>query len=186
MPPGDAAGHARNAAPGPAGDTAPAPRAHWMNLFVFHVLLTLAWGFVTGTFTLVNLLIGFVLAYIALWLPSRLWGEVKYFRRLWLLVRLAAVFLYELAISGLTVARLVLSPRLGFRSGIIAIPLDARNDLEITLFANLISLTPGTLSIDVSEDRRTLYVHAMATDDPEGDKAAMKRAFEKNIAEALE
>lgn len=186
MASGRTAGNAAESASGPGRELSPATGPQWMNLFVFHVLLTLAWGFVTGTFTFINLFLGFVLAYVALWLPSRLWGEVKYFRRLWLLVRLAAVFLYELAISGLTVARLVLSPRLGFRSGIIAIPLDARNDLEITLFANLISLTPGTLSIDVSEDRRTLYVHAMATDDPEADKAAMKQAFEKNIAEALE
>ncbi|WP_206607747.1 Na+/H+ antiporter subunit E [Ferruginivarius sediminum] len=160
--------------------------ANWINLFVFHVLLTIAWGFVTGSFAFVNLLAGFVLAYIALWLPSRLWGDVKYFRRLWLILRLIGIFFYELAISGFTVARMVMTPGLNFRSGIIAIPLDARNDFEITLFANLISLTPGTLSIDVSADRRTLYVHAMATEDPEADKKSMKEAFEENIAEALE
>jgi multicomponent Na+:H+ antiporter subunit E len=159
---------------------------YWINLFVFHALLTVAWGFVTGNFTLVNLVTGFILAYIALWLPSRMWGEVKYFRRLWLILRLIGVFLYELAVSGFTVAKMVMTPGLNFRSGIIAIPLNTRNDFEITLFANLISLTPGTLSIDVSADRRTLYVHVMATEDPEADKNSMKQAFEQNIAEALE
>jgi multicomponent Na+:H+ antiporter subunit E len=54
------------------------------------------------------------------------------------------------------------------------------------LFANLISLTPGTLSLDVSDDRSTLYVHAMDTDDADGEKADMKRTFEKKIREAMQ
>lgn len=168
----------------PGGEVPPHSR---LNVFVLNVVLALAWGFVTGNFTLLNLFIGYVLAFIALWVPRELWQwDTRYFRRVWLLLRLFVVFLYELAVSGLTVAKLVLTPGLRFRSGILAIPLEAKHDLEIMLFANLISLTPGTLSLDVSDDRRTLYVHAMATDDPEGDKTAMKTAFEDNIREALE
>lgn len=157
------------------------------SLFGMNVGLALAWALVTGSFTLINLFIGFVLAFVALWLPRRLWdADSKYFERFWLTIRLVLVFLWELVISAVTVARLVLTPGLKFRSGIIAIPLDTRSDLQITLFANLISLTPGTLSLDVSDDRRTLYVHAMDTVNPEADKRSMKQAFEKNIAEALE
>jgi len=160
-------------------------RKSQINIYVLNAVLAFAWAFITGAFTLFNLVLGFVLAYIALWLPRQLWGEVKYFRRAWLVLRLIGVFLYELVKSGVSVARMVFSPRMWFRSGILAIPLDTQRDLDITLFANLISLTPGTLSLDVSDDRRTLYVHAMHTEHPEADKQAMKQAFEKNIAEAL-
>jgi multicomponent Na+:H+ antiporter subunit E len=51
--------------------------------------------------------------------------------------------------------------------GVIALPLSARTEMEITLVANLISLTPGTLSLDVSDDRKVLYIHAMFLDDEE-------------------
>jgi multicomponent Na+:H+ antiporter subunit E len=73
------------------------------------------------------------------------------------------------------------------RPGIIAIPLDARTDLEITLLANLITLTPGTLSLDVSADRRVLYVHVMYidNDDIEAVRRSIKDGFERRVLEVL-
>ena len=156
-----------------------------IDVFVLNSVLAFAWALVTGSFTLLNLVIGFVLAYIALWLPKQMWGEVKYFERPGRIFRLLAIFLYELVVSAIAVVRLVFQPQIRFRSGIIAIPLEAESDLEIMLFANLISLTPGTLSLDVSDDRQTLYVHAMDCQDPEADKRDMKQTFERNIREAL-
>lgn len=154
--------------------------------FVLNVVLALAWAVTTGTFSLVNLVIGYVLAFIALWLPWRLWGNDAYFRRPWRIVRLIAIFIWELMVSAITVARLVFTPGMKFKPAIVAIPLDTKHDLGITLFANLISLTPGTLSMDVSDDRSTLYVHAMDSDDPEADKRDMKQTFERNVQEVME
>ena len=71
------------------------------------------------------------------------------------------------------------------RPGIIAVPIEARTDLEITTLANLVSLTPGTLSLDVSGDRRTLYVHAMFVDDPESIHRDIKNGMERRVLEAL-
>jgi multicomponent Na+:H+ antiporter subunit E len=156
-----------------------------VNLFMINILLALAWGAVTASFTAPSLAFGFVLGFIALWLPRWLWGETKYFRRFWLIARLIGVFLYELAMSALSVLKLVLTPGLNFKPGILAIPLETRSGLEITTFANLITLTPGTLSIDVSQDRRTLYVHAIDISKPDDEKKAMKHAFEENIMEAF-
>jgi len=70
----------------------------------------------------------------------------------------------ELVLSSLRVAVDVCRPRLDVCPGVVGIPLRATTDAEITVLANLISLTPGTLSLDVSPDRRTLYVHAMDLD----------------------
>jgi multicomponent Na+:H+ antiporter subunit E len=69
--------------------------------------------------------------------------------------------------------------------GIIRIPLSARTDLEITLLANLISLTPGSLSLDVSDDRKVLYVHAMYIGDKDAYIAHVKNGFERKLLDIL-
>lgn len=156
-----------------------------IDVFALNAILGFAWAFVTGHFTVLNLIIGFGLAFVALYIPRHMWGEVKYFRRVWRILRLVWVFLYELAVSAFSVAWLVLQPQMRFTSGIVAIELETETDFEIMLFANMISLTPGTLSLDVSDDRETLYVHVMDCQDPEAEKRSMKQAFERNIREAL-
>lgn len=161
------------------------PRHAQMSPFALNVVLALAWSLTTGAFSLLNLTVGFVLAFLALWLPFRMWGSDLYFRRPWRILRLILTFVWELVVSAVTVARLVLTPGLKFRSAIVAVPLATQHDLGITVFANLISLTPGTLSLDVSDDRGTLYVHAMDTQDAEAEKRSMKETFEVPIRKAL-
>lgn len=100
-------------------------------------------------------------------------------------VKLILLFLYELLMSSLQVARDVLSPRMTFRPGIIALPLESDDDVQITVLANLITLTPGTLSVDVSTDKKMLYIHAMRADDPAGLRASIKDGFEVQIKKAL-
>ncbi len=71
--------------------------------------------------------------------------------------------------------------------GVIAIPLEARTDVEITLLANLITLTPGSVSLDLSEDRRVLYIHAMYIDggDVEAYRRSVKEGLERRVLELL-
>ena len=71
------------------------------------------------------------------------------------------------------------------RPGVIGIPLDAKTDLEITMLANVISLTPGTLSLDVSPDRKTLYIHAMYVVDPDELRREIKDGLERRLMELL-
>jgi multicomponent Na+:H+ antiporter subunit E len=86
---------------------------------------------------------------------------MKFIRRTPIAVSFLAYFLWELLLSNLRVAYDVVTVKHFMRPGILAIPLEARTDLEITVLANMISLTPGTLSLDVSSDRQVLFVHAM-------------------------
>ncbi len=71
--------------------------------------------------------------------------------------------------------------------GVVGIPLDARTDAEIALLANLITLTPGSVSLDLSEDRRVLYVHAMYIDggDVEAYRRSVKDGLERRVLELL-
>ena len=106
---------------------------------------------------------------------------VKVFR----LVRFALFYLQELFLANLRVAHDVLTPRHRMKPGIIAIPLDAKSDLEIISLANLITMTPGTLSLDVSTDRRVLYIHAMYIDDLEELRSKIKDGFETKVMEVF-
>jgi len=71
------------------------------------------------------------------------------------------------------------------RPGIVAVPLEARSDIEITLFANLLTLTPGTLSLDVSSDKKVIYVHALYVDDAGSFRREIKEGLEKRLLEVL-
>ena len=73
-----------------------------------------------------------------------------------------------------------------FRPAIIALPLEVQKEGEIMLLANLISLTPGTLSVDVSTDRSTLYIHAMDVDDPDALRQEIRDGFERRILDVME
>jgi multicomponent Na+:H+ antiporter subunit E len=94
-------------------------------------------------------------------------------------------FLGELVLSTVRVAWEVITPDRKRRPGIIVLPLDARTETEIAVLANLITLTPGTLSLDVSSDRRELYVHALFVDDPDQLRAELKQQFERRVLALL-
>ncbi len=157
-----------------------------MNIFFLNTALALGWAALMGSFSLASLLIGFAIGYAALWLLRSLFGETRYFRRVWHALKLTFLFLYELLISSLQVVWDVVTPAHRSRPGIIALPLDAKGEGQIFLVANLISLTPGTLSLDVSEDQKTLYVHGMFVDDPEALRRELKEGMERWVIEALE
>ena len=113
-------------------------------------------------------------------------GDAGYDARLWHQVALVGFFLKELVKSSVRVAWEVITPGHDMYAGILAVPLDLKSDLGITLLANLISLTPGTLSLDISDDREHLFIHAMYIDkSPEEDVQNIKDTFERRIMLAL-
>ena len=100
-------------------------------------------------------------------------------------VTLVLFFIYELIVSSLKVAWDVLTPIHRSKPALIAVPMDATTNAEITVLANLVSLTPGSLAVDISEDRSHLLVHTMFGDDPEAFKAEVKNGMEKRVLEAM-
>lgn len=99
-------------------------------------------------------------------------------------VRFTLYFLYQLAVSTLTVARAVISPRDRLRTGIVAVPLQGCSDAVVTLLADAISLTPGTLTLEVRREPPTLYVHAMDVRDMD-DLRRQLRTLERLAIEAF-
>lgn len=105
--------------------------------------------------------------------------------RLYCIMKLLVVFLREFTVSVFRVARLVLSPRMQFSPAAFRFPLALTGDRQITLLANLITLTPGTLTVDVTEDRSALIVHAIDCPDVDAARADIRDGFERLIREAF-
>lgn len=156
-----------------------------MTALAWNLALALVWSAVLGSFSLANLAAGFALGFGALALAGDRLGGARYARKTGRAVEFAAFFLTELVLASVRVGVDVLTPRHRARPGIVAVPLDAKTDGEITLFANLVSLTPGSLSIDLSEDRGTLFVHVMFLDDAEAFRRDVKAGFERRVLELL-
>jgi multicomponent Na+:H+ antiporter subunit E len=110
-------------------------------------------------------------------------SRVAWPRRIWLIAVLFIVLLRELWLSSVAVARAVLSPQATQYSAIVAVPLKLRTDLGITTLANCITLTPGTTSLHVSEDRSTIYVHALDATSAEDVVESIAAAFQNRIVE---
>ena len=152
-----------------------------MNGFLWNILLAVVWAAITGNFAPGNVVLGFALGFLVLFFARRVIGSADYAPRLLQVLGLVAYFLWELILSNLRVAVDVLRPKLRLRPGVIAVPLDARTDAEIVLLANLITVTPGSLSLDVSADRQTLYLHVVHFDAPEAVRRKVKDGFERRI-----
>lgn len=110
---------------------------------------------------------------------------MKFVRRTYYSIFLFLLFLWDLTASSVAVARAVLSPRIISKPRLVTVPLTVTTDTQITLVANFISLTPGTLSIDVSPDRKTLLVHDLfAGDDSAPTRASVRDGIEARVFEA--
>ena len=153
--------------------------------FMLNLVLALLWCALVGSVSIADFNVGFVGSYLLLWLLRPLLGDSRYFTKLPQLVGFVTFFLIELVKSNFRVAWDVVTPRARHRPGVVAVPLDARTEAEITVLANVITLTPGTLSLDVSGDNSILYVHAMFVDDPETLKREIKQGFERRVLELL-
>jgi len=156
-----------------------------MSLLILNLLFAGLFTILLGSDSIGVFLAGFGLGYAALWLSKPLYQNTHYFVTLPKTINLVAYFLKELVISNLRVLWDVITPRQINRPGIIGVPLTAETDLEIFVVANLISLTPGTLSVDLSADRKTLFVHVMFLDDVEKAKEGIKNGLERRILEVM-
>ena len=131
-----------------------------------------------------NGFMAFVVVYFILWLLSYFY-DTSHFKKLPKVINLFFFFIKELIKANFRIAYDVITPKHHMHPGVVVYPLEAKTDLEITMLANFISLTPGTLTIDVSEDRKILYFHAMyiQNSDMEKMKNDVKNGFEKRILE---
>lgn len=151
-------------------------------MLLANILLALAWTALQGSLSLTNLVVGYGLGYLVLQLLSR--GGVlprRYMGKVGTFIGLFAFLIYELVLANIKLAIDVVRPRSTVRPGVIRLPLDVTSDAEILLLAALINLTPGSVALDVSEDRRTMYVHVLHMETPDKSREEIKHGFERRV-----
>ncbi|SEA95784.1 multicomponent Na+:H+ antiporter subunit E [Thalassobacillus cyri] len=155
-----------------------------MNLqIVINIVIALMWMFLSESYTFSTFLVGYLLGILLLFVLQRFIPDSFYMDRVIKVIKLIVLFIKELTLSNIEIVKLVYKPKLDIEPGIFALPTELKSNWEITLLANLISLTPGTLSIAVSEDNSKIYIHAIDIPDVVESINDIKETFEKAIME---
>ncbi|PDW03675.1 Na+/H+ antiporter subunit E [Candidatus Viridilinea mediisalina] len=166
-------------------------------MLTLNFFLAITWMTLQQSFTFSDFLVGFLLGFGIITLSQRAIREQvvetvrlqrkqdigQYPQRVWKLLSFTNFAFWSILKANIDVARILLRPRLNINPGIIAIPLDVRSEIGITVLSNLITLTPGTVSMDVSADRSTLYVHCIDIQDPDALRDDIKQNFERRVLE---
>lgn len=152
---------------------------------VVNLVIALIWMLLQDTPSLNQFIFGYLLGAGVLYYIHRQAATPFYLRRVVAGIELVVIFLYEVAWSSLRVAYLLAHPKLPINPGLLALPLDARSDVQITMLAGMITMTPGTLSVEVSHDRSHLFIHALELDDPTETAQTLKKKFERRILEVV-
>lgn len=150
-----------------------------------NLLLSFIWVALSGSMYYTNFVFGFLLGFFVLWIMNRSDGDQRYFYRVPKILSFILYFLYQMVKANMQVAYDVMTPKYFMRPGVVRYPLHARTEFEINLLSTMISLTPGTLILDISEDRKTMYIHVMYLNDPETFVRETKTGLERRLLEIL-
>ncbi len=160
------------------------------NPWILIPVLALVWCFLSGAINLANFLVGLIMGGVTtvLFRPFFPWRASlpRLLRKTPAFFRYAARLMFEIVKANFQVVYLLFHPKMPIRPGIIAMATRHRSPLGTTLLANSITLTPGTLTMDVSPDGRTLYIHTLDISDPEEVREGIRRGLEDYTLEVAE
>lgn len=150
---------------------------------VLNVFLAFMWMFIKVSYDFSSFVKGYFFGLLIIFVFRRFFNTRFYLSRVFAVIKLTLIFLRELILSNFAVVKVVLKPKLDMRPGIFAYETVLTKDWEITLLSSLITLTPGTLVVEVSDDNKILYIHAMDIEDVDDAISSIKLSFEKAILE---
>lgn len=162
-----------------------APRP-WLPHPFLSLLLLVLWLLLFNTVTLAHVLFGLLLGILVPLFTSRFWPGSPRVRRPLRLARYGLMVLGDILVANAQVAWLILGPVKKLRPAFVQYPLELREDFSITLLASTVSLTPGTVSADVSPDRRILLIHSLDVADEAALIAHIKQRYETPLKEIFE
>ncbi|MBX3242093.1 MAG: Na+/H+ antiporter subunit E [Chitinophagaceae bacterium] len=153
--------------------------------FLMNLLLSFIWVALTGALYFSNFFFGFLLGFFLLWLMSRNEADRRYYNRVPKIISFVLFFIWEMLKANIHVAYDVITPKFFMKPGIVKYPLIASSDFEINILATVISLTPGTLILDISDDKKALYIHVMYLKDREKFIQQIKNGLERRLLEII-
>lgn len=149
--------------------------------------LTVTWLLLVNTFTLGNLVLGFALGTAIPILTAAYWPDRPRLRSPLVIAEYIVIVIWDIIMANVVVAGIVLFKRRDrIRSAWIAVPLELTSPEAITVLAGTITLTPGTVSAQLSADGRSILVHCLHTDDPDGTRDQIKARYETRLREIFE
>lgn len=149
-------------------------------------ILAAVWLLLNNSLAPGHVVLGLLLGWAIPWFTLRFWPERVRIRRPMKLLRFVAVVLYDIAVANLIVARRILGRPERLRPAFVTLPLDLKSDLAISLLANTICLTPGTVSARLAPDRGSLLVHGLHVPDAAELVASIKARYEAPLKEVFE
>lgn len=132
-----------------------------MTMFLLNIMLAVLWCFTWGSFSFYMLMSGFALSYLLLGVYSRVAAAEGYGTKVRDLLHFGLYFVRVLFVANSQIAYEILTPGLGFSPRIVRFDVTGLTAVQRTILVNSINLTPGTLVLDISPDRRTFYVYCM-------------------------
>ena len=146
------------------------------------VLIVLVWMLLLNQFTIGGLVVGIFAGIFVPLITAPFWPDRPEIRFGWPMAEYLAVVIWDIVVANFQVAKVILFRRNDrLRARWLVIPLELRSPEAITTLAGTISLTPGTVSADVSADGRTLLVHALDVTDPAAEVARIKERYEARL-----
>ncbi len=149
-------------------------------------ILAVIWLLLNNSISPGHILLGVLLGWLIPLFTLRFWPEAISIRRPWVLLRFLLLVLHDIITANLAVAWRILRRPEHLQPAFIEVPLALESDLAISFLANTICLTPGTVSAQLSQDRRTLLVHALDAPDPAAVLASIKSRYEAPLKEVFE
>ncbi|MGA7978593.1 MAG: Na+/H+ antiporter subunit E [Chromatiaceae bacterium] len=153
---------------------------------VLSLCLVAVWLLLQNSVAPGQLMLALVFAVLIPWLTRRFWPESSPLWRPLLTLRLTARLLWDILIANLVVARLVLGPRSGLKPAFVRVPVALDNQLALTMLAGAISLTPGTVSVDVRPNDGFILVHSLHVENVQTMVADIKRRYERPLKEIFQ
>lgn len=149
-------------------------------------ILAILWLLLNNSMDPGHIVLGLILGWAIPVLTIRFWPEKVVIRKPVALLHYSGVLLFDIVVANFIVARLILGNPDKLQPVFVKLPLDLNSDLAISLLANSITLTPGTLSAQLSDDCSYLLVHALNETDPEAMVATIKQRYERPLKEIFE
>lgn len=154
---------------------------------ILSCVLVVVWVLLANDISAGTVVLGVVLGWAIPKLTHVYWPDAPRFSRFGAIPGFVLVVLWDIVISNVQVAMLILFRKSNtLRSGFVTVPLDLRTAEAITILAGTITMTPGTVSADLSADGRAILVHCLEVDDPEATVAQIKERYERRLKEIFE
>lgn len=152
----------------------------WLSLILFTT-----WQLLSDGISGASVVMGIILAWLIPQITEGFWPERPAFIKSWQMPRYLVIVLKDIIVASFSVARLILSPRQP-RPIFVCYPLQLEHPLAISILASTISLTPGTVSADVSDDQKTLLIHALDAGTDQEVIDAIHNRYEKPLMEMFQ